>query len=248
MWTAGDGAGAAVHTGGHFLMPWRMRLLLVEDQRDLAESLWDYFERRGHTLDHAADGVVGLRLALEDRFDVIVLDLGLPRLDGLELCRQLRAAGRGTPVLMLTARDTLEDKLRGFERGADDYLVKPFALRELEARLLNLQRRHAGETVLAHGPLQLDLATRTARRDGREIALSAIQARLLASLLRAAPAVVRSETLLEQGWDGEAPGIDALHNQLRSLRAAIDRPFAQPLLHTVHGIGYRLRESPAADD
>lgn len=222
-------------------MPLPMRLLLVEDQRDLAESLWDYFERRGHTIDHAADGVIGLRLALEGEFDVIVLDLGLPRLDGLALCRELRAAGRGTPVLMLTARDTLQDKLRGFEEGADDYLVKPFALRELEARLLNLHRRARRDVTLCYGPLRLDPETRSAERDGVTVALSATQTRLLAALLQSAPGVVRSEQLMQQGWPTEAPGIDALHNQIRALRAAIDRPFATPLLHTVHGIGYRLQ-------
>jgi len=218
-----------------------LKLLLIEDQRDLAESIWDFFERRGHLIDHAGDGAQGLRMALDGRFDVIVLDLGLPRLDGLELCRRLREAGHGVPVLMLTARDGLDDKLRGFASGADDYLVKPFAMAELEARVLNLHRRHGGDGLLSHGALALDPEQRCAIREGRRIALSAIQTRLLQALLRAAPGVVRSEQLQVAGWGEEAPGADALHSQISALRALIDKPFETPLLLTVHGLGYRLQ-------
>ena len=114
---------------------------MIEDQHDIAANIWDFLERRGHEVDHCADGVSGLARALGGGFDAIVLDLGLPRLDGLDLCRRLREAGHGVPVLMLTARDTLEDKLRGYAEGADDYLVKPFAMRELDARLQALHRR-----------------------------------------------------------------------------------------------------------
>lgn len=117
-----------------------LRVLLIEDQHDIAANIWDFLERRGHEMDHCADGASGLARALRGDIDVIVLDLGLPRLDGLELCRRLREAGHGVPVLMLTARDTLEDKLRGYAEGADDYLVKPFAMRELEARIRALRR------------------------------------------------------------------------------------------------------------
>lgn len=118
-----------------------MKVLIVEDQYDIAANIWDFLERRGYQVDHAGDGMSGLAHVMRDRFDVIVLDLGLPRLDGLELCRRMRQAGQGTPVLMLTARDTLEDKLRGFAEGADDYMVKPFELKELEARLRVLHRQ-----------------------------------------------------------------------------------------------------------
>src|SRR5690606_17423348 len=117
-----------------------IRVLVVEDQADIAANIWDFLERRGYLVDHAADGAAGLARALHGVFDVIVLDLGLPRLDGPELCRRLRDAGHGVPVLMLTARDTLDDKLRGFAEGADDYMVKPFAMRELEARIRVLHR------------------------------------------------------------------------------------------------------------
>ena len=123
-----------------------LRVLLIEDQHDIAANIWDFLERRGHEMDHCADGVSGLARALRGDVDVIVLDLGLPRLDGLALCRRLREAGHGVPVLMLTARDSLEDKLRGYAEGADDYLVKPFALRELEARIRALRRGRDAET------------------------------------------------------------------------------------------------------
>ena len=113
----------------------RLRVLVIEDQHDIAANIWDFLERRGHEVDHCADGVSGLARAMRGDVDVVVLDLGLPRMDGLDLCRRLREAGNGVPILMLTARDTLEDKLRGFAEGADDYLVKPFAMRELEARI-----------------------------------------------------------------------------------------------------------------
>jgi DNA-binding response OmpR family regulator len=223
-----------------------LNILLIEDQTDLAQSIWDYLERRGHCIDHAADGASGLRMALENRFDVIVLDLGLPRMDGLELCRRLRAdTGHGTAVLMLTARDTLEDKLRGFAEGADDYLVKPFVMRELEARILNLRRRRQVQRapVLQYGPLQLDLRTREVSREGASTTLSAVQARMLDALMRAAPGLVRSEELLRCGWGDDAPGSMALHKQIHALRAAIDRPFDFALLHTVHGLGYRIEQN-----
>lgn len=221
-----------------------LRILIIEDQRDLAESLWDFLERRGHRVDHALDGLQGLRMALSGGFDVIVLDLGLPRLDGLDVCARLRAGGSAVPILMLTARDTLDDKLAGFGRGADDYLVKPFAMRELEARLHNLHRRARATATLQVADLQLDPQTGEAMRAGQRLSLSPLQRRLLEVLLRASPAVLDSATLIDQVWGEAAPGVDALHTLMRTLRAAIDRPFARPLIRTVHGIGYRL----AADD
>lgn len=221
-----------------------LRILIIEDQRDLAESLWDFLERRGHRVDHALDGLQGLRMALSGGFDVIVLDLGLPRLDGLDVCARLRAGGSAVPVLMLTARDTLDDKLAGFGRGADDYLVKPFAMRELEARLHNLHRRSRASATLKVADLQLTPHTGEAMRAGQSLSLSPLQRRLLEVLLRASPAVLDSATLIDQVWGETAPGVDALHTLVRTLRAAIDRPFARPLIRTVHGIGYRL----AADD
>ncbi|GAB1595014.1 response regulator transcription factor [Lysobacter claricitrinus] len=217
-----------------------LRVLLIEDQHDIAANIWDYLERRGHVVDRCADGVSGLQRALGESFDVIVLDLGLPRLDGLDLCRQLRAAGRGVPVLMLTARDTLDDKLRGYAEGADDYMVKPFAMRELEARLRVIHRGIAG-VPQAHGVggLRYDAATMMASRDGRSIALTRLQGRLLDTLLRESPRVVPHARLIDAAWQDEAGDIAALHTQMYELRALVDKPFDAPVIRSVRGIGYR---------
>lgn len=224
-----------------------LKLLIIEDQCDLAESLWDFLERRGYRVDHAFDGMQGLRMALSGDFDVIVLDLGLPRLDGLGVCSRLRAEGCATPVLMLTARDALGDRLAGFAHGADDYLVKPFAMQELEARARNLHRRHSAVDALRCGDLEFVPQRGEATRAGQVLALSALQARLLEALLRASPAVVASAPLAEFVWGDEAPGADALHSLVRALRAQVDRPFSRPLIRTVHGIGYRIAADVDAD-
>jgi DNA-binding response OmpR family regulator len=224
-----------------------LKVLVIEDQRDLAESVWDFLERRGHVVDHAIDGAQGLRMAREGDFDVIVLDLGLPRLDGLDVCERLRAEGRDVPVLMLTARDTLDDRLKGFGRGADDYLVKPFAMLELEARVRNLHRRHRGSELLACADLAFDARSGQATRAGQPLVLSALQSRLLEVLLRASPAVVDSARLAQRVWGEEAPSVDALHSLVRALRAVVDRPFERPLIRTVHGIGYRMDAGTGAN-
>lgn len=220
-------------------------ILIIEDQHDLAANIWDYLERRGHRADHAADGSSGLALALHKRYDAIVLDLGLPRLDGLTLCGRLREAGHGTPVLMLTARDTLDDKLKGYAHGADDYMVKPFDLRELLARLQALCRRTAGSDALAYGPLRLDPASMLAWREGTRIALTRTQTALLRVLLQQAPGVVTHETLARAAWGDADCGSARLHDHLYGLHALVDKPYATALIHSVHGIGYRLLEQDA---
>lgn len=220
----------------------RLNLLIVEDQADLAANIWDYFSRRGHSIDHAADGVSGLRMALAGHYHTIILDLGLPRLDGLALCRHLREAGSGVPVIMLTARDTLDDKLKGFSEGADDYLVKPFALRELEARIGVLARHSSsltGQPVTAEG-VSLDPRSMLLRREGRVISLTRTQARILECLMRRAPAVVEQAMLLREVWGPDEGDAAALHTHIYTLRNLVDKPFDRPLLHTAHGIGYRF--------
>jgi DNA-binding response OmpR family regulator len=222
-----------------------LRVLVIEDQHDIAANIWDFLERRGHVVDHCADGVSGLARAIGGGFDVIVLDLGLPRLDGLELCRQLRAAGHGVPVLMLTARDSLDDKLRGFGEGADDYMVKPFAMHELEARIRALHRRaQPASGTLARGGLAYDPATMLATREGRAVPLTRLQGSILATLLRDAPKVTSHARLLRAAWGEDGGDIAALHTQVYELRALIDRPFAHPMIQSVRGIGYRLMELP----
>ena len=225
------------HRGG-------LRVLVIEDQHDIAANIWDFLERRSHTVDHCADGVSGLARAMGGGFDVIVLDLGLPRLDGLALCRQLRAAGHGVPVLMLTARDTLDDKLRGFGEGADDYMVKPFAMSELEARIRAVYRRvQPNLDTLALGTLSYDPTTMLAIREGRAVPLTRLQGGILATLLRDAPKVTSHQRLLQAAWGDDAGDMAALHTQVYELRTLIDRPFTHAMIQSVRGIGYRLLES-----
>ena len=217
-------------------------VLLIEDQHDIAANIWDFLERRGYRIDHAADGAAGLAAALAGGFDVIVLDLGLPRLDGLDLCRRLREAGRDTPILMLTARDTLDDKLRGFAEGADDYLVKPFAMKELEARIRAVHRRRAplSDAALVVGDLAYDPATMLASRGGRSMPLTRAQAAILALLMRRSPRVVDHRDLVAAVWGDEGGDVAALHTHVYELRKLVDRPFGVALIASVHGIGYRL--------
>jgi len=225
-------------------------VLLVEDHRDIAESVAEYLEMRGYAIDHAADGVTGLHLAVTNYYDVIVADVMLPGLDGVSLCRRLREdARRDTPLLMLTARDTLEDKLLGLDAGADDYLVKPFEIRELEARIRTLLRRLRGTVVaetLRIADLELDLATMQVTRDGKPIRLMPIGLRLLTVLMRASPRVVSRQQLEREVWGDLLPDSDTLRSHLYALRKAIDKPFERPLLHTIPGVGYRLAACDAA--
>lgn len=223
-----------------------MKLLIVEDNRDIAENIADYFEPRGHTLDFAYDGQQGLHLALQDDFDVIVLDVMMPRMDGISMCRHLREAKKFTPVIMLTARDQLDDKLLGFDAGADDYLVKPFSVRELEARLLALlkrQRHNDQQAAFVVGDLAYDPQTLESRRAGQVLDLNPIQRKLLQFLLQESPKVVPRERLEELIWGDAPPDKDILRTHIYSLRNIIDKPFDTKLLHTVHGVGYRLSES-----
>jgi DNA-binding response OmpR family regulator len=220
-----------------------MKLLFIEDNRDILANVYQYFEALGYEVDSATDGVSGLALAVSRNFDVIVLDLRLPRLDGLEVCRQLRKVHRCyTPVLMLTARASLDEKIEGFDSGADDYMLKPFELPELDARLKALARRARGTQVtrLSYADIALDLETHEARRAGRLVALSPIGFTILATLLRAAPAFVSKSDLEREIWGKDPPETDALRSHVYALRKAIDKPFQQPLLHTLHGVGYRL--------
>ncbi|MBF0309036.1 MAG: response regulator transcription factor [Magnetococcales bacterium] len=224
-----------------------LRILIIEDNQDLADNLFDFLEARHHILDHAADGITGLHLAVVNDYDGILLDLILPGLDGVTLCRKLRQeAGKSTPILMLTARDSLEDKIIGLEAGADDYLVKPFAMREMETRLRVLVRRSRGEvanTVLRLGDLSFDPGQRLLRRGGRHVELPPIPMRLVELLLRAASRVVTRQELEGAIWGDTPPDSDALRAHMHVLRAAVDRPGERPLLHTVRGVGYRLAES-----
>lgn len=220
-----------------------MRILLVEDHPDLAANLGDFLAARGHQVDFAADGSAGLRLAQQQPFDAMILDRLLPRLDGAELCRRIRAADCRTPVLMLTALDALEDKLAGFAAGADDYLVKPFAMSELLVRLDALHRRAAAAAPgrrLQVADLSFDLDTLEVRRGAQRIVLTPAGRRLLELLMRASHRVVAREELEFALWGDCGRGNDVLRAHMYALRNAIDRRHQRKLLHTIHGTGYRL--------
>jgi DNA-binding response OmpR family regulator len=219
-------------------------VLLIEDHRDIAGAIVEFLEHRGFAIDYAPDGVSGLHLAVTNTYDVIVLDVMLPGLDGLAVCRRLREEARNdTPLLMLTARDTVEDKITGLSAGADDYLVKPFEVRELEARIRSLLRRHRGavaQEIYSVADLTLDTGTLRVTRAGQPLTLTPIGLRLLAVLMRASPRVVTRQQLEREVWGDLLPDSDTLRSHLYTLRKAIDKPFVRKLLHTMPGSGYRL--------
>lgn len=219
-------------------------LLLIEDHHDIAEMVFNYLEQSGYTVDYAADGLTGLHLAVTNDYDLIILDLMLPGLDGLDLCSRLRTDGRcDTPVLMLTARDTLDDKVAGLDAGADDYLIKPFALRELAARIGALLRRRRGQVaadILSVADLRLDMGTLEVTRAGQHLTLTPIGLKLLAVLMKASPRVVSRAELERQVWGDTLPDSDTLRSHLYNLRKVIDKPFGAALLHRISGAGYCL--------
>jgi DNA-binding response OmpR family regulator len=227
-----------------------MRLLVVEDNRNLVANLFDYFEARGYALDAAPDGPTGLHLALTQDYDAIVLDWMLPRMDGRELLMRLRDAGRQVPVLMLTARDELDDKIKSFRGGADDYLTKPFDLPELEVRLEALAARASGgrgRRVLQVADLRLDLSTLEVTRGGRSLHLYPACRKLLELLMQASPAAVSRERLERGLWGDSPPDGDMLRSHVYELRRSVDGPFSHKLIHTLPRVGYRLADLDAPD-
>jgi DNA-binding response OmpR family regulator len=226
-----------------------MKLLIIEDNLDIQANLYSFLEPLGFTLDSARNGFAGLSLASEQTYDAILLDLMLPGLDGLEVCRRLRQElCISTPVLMSTARDTLQDKVLGLGCGADDYMVKPFSMLELEARLKALVRRARGDhvtAIIAFGGLRLDPENFEVSRDGMPLELTPSEFKLLTVLLRNAPRTVSREALEQALWGDHPPRSEALRTHIHALRQAIDRPFTHPMLRTVQGVGYRLAEPDA---
>jgi len=214
-----------------------MRLLLVEDDSALGEGICDGLRQEGYTLDWLQDGVSGLHALQHEAFDVLILDLGLPRLDGIELLRRLRAGGNSLPVLILTARDALDDRIAGLDAGADDYLVKPLDLNELKARLRALLRRSAGRAtvLIEHGGVSLDPATQQVHFKGAEVVLTPKEYRLLHELLAQPGKVFTRERLTQllYGWD-EEPESNTLEVNIYQLR----KKLFNGLIRTVRGIGY----------
>lgn len=216
-------------------------MLVVEDNLDLVSNLFIYLEARHHSLDAARDGVSGLHRALEGGYDAIILDWMLPRMEGPELLRQLRDKGHSTPVLMLTARDELPDKIVGFKSGADDYLTKPFAFAELEVRLDALIARSKGRRrTLRVADLVFDLGVQQITRNGEPLRLHAACRRLLEVLMQESPAVVRRERLERTLWGEDPPDNDILRSHVYELRKRVDGPYPVKLIQTLPKLGYRL--------
>jgi two-component system OmpR family response regulator len=221
-----------------------MRVLLVEDDSKLAALVRRGLTENGSVADVASRGEDALWMARAHEYDAIVLDVMLPGLDGFETCAELRAAGVWAPVLMLTARDAVEDRVAGLDAGADDYLTKPFSLAELRARLRALVRRGSAErpTVLEVGDLRLDPATQQVWRGDTELRLSSKEYALFELFMRRPGQVLSRFELLEHGWDiGYDNRSNVITVYIRYLREKIDRPFGRHALETVHGAGYRLR-------
>jgi two-component system OmpR family response regulator len=226
-----------------------MRVLLVEDDVRLAAAMRRALRTEGVVVDVAARGDTALGMARATEYDVIVLDVMLPDTDGFAACRQLRGEGVWAPIVMLTARDAVEDRVRGLDAGADDYMTKPFSLAELLARLRALARRGAGErpAVLQAGDLRLDPATREVRRGDAEIQLSTREFALLETFMRRPGQVLTQMQLLESAWDlGYRQRSNVVEVYVRYLREKIDRPFGRRSIETVRGVGYRLRRDGGA--
>ena len=220
-----------------------MKLLLIEDHKNIADIIFDYFEIKGYQLDYAHNGLQGYDLARQQHYDLIILDVMLPKMDGLTVCNRLREDGINTPILMLTARDTREDILSGFSQGADDYLLKPFDLDILDARIKALTRRHsggAGKTALHFCELKLDLANRVLHRESQELSLNPTQFIILKLLMARAPKAVNKEEISTALWGDDEPETDLLRSHIYQLRRLVDKPFKHAYIKTLPKVGYQL--------
>ncbi len=219
-------------------------VLLIEDNLDLSASVSDYLALENIQCDFAYNGQTGLQLAKQELFDVILLDINLPRMDGLVVCEQLRLSGIDTPVLMLTARDTLSDKLAGFRVGTDDYLVKPFALEELVMRIRSLSNRRSSQSQkLLIADLEMDIQRHEVKRAKNILSVTPIGWKILETLMRASPSVLTRTQLQQAVWRDEPPDSNSLKVHLFKLRQQVDVPFDKKLIHTLAGQGFTLREN-----
>lgn len=221
-----------------------MTILVVEDSKEILTNILDYLGLQGHELDCAEDGLTALHLLSTQFYDLVILDVMLPGVDGYKICQKMRQELKlNTPVIMLTARDTLDDRLEGFRMGVDDYVVKPFALSELAARIDALLRRSQAKSqdILQVEDLKFDRSLIEVSRNGQSIKLSRASLKLLETLMLHSPGVVRRTDLEQALWGGEPPDSDSLRSHIHQLRQAIDKPFPKPLLHTIHGVGYCLK-------
>ncbi|MCK5887811.1 MULTISPECIES: response regulator transcription factor [Alcanivorax] len=223
-----------------------MSILLVEDHRQLAQTVVEFLEQEGATVDYAGNTSLARELVQEHHYDLMLLDVMLPGEDGYSFCQYLRKdLSLDLPVIFMTARDQLEDKLEGFDRGGDDYIVKPFALPELAARvsaLVRRQRKEVTANTLQVADLELDPARQEVRRDGQLLKLSPTAFRILRILMRESPKVVSREQLEHELWGDLVPDSDALRSHLYNLRKAVDKPFDNALLNTLPGVGFSIQE------
>ena len=220
------------------------KILIIEDNPDIVANIYAFFEPKGFVMDNAHNGLSGLALAASNRYDVILLDVMLPGMDGTKLCKTLREELHDkTPVLMLTARDTVLDKVAGFDSGADDYLVKPFSLVELEARIKALIRRHQDEHFqhsIEVGKLSLNTEEHSIERENKLLKLTPTGFKILHTLMSASPRVVSKTELEEKVWGQDVPSSDALRTHLHSVRAQVDKPFDKTMIVTMPGVGYQI--------
>ncbi|MBB6522664.1 response regulator transcription factor [Pseudoteredinibacter isoporae] len=220
-----------------------VQTLLVEDNINLATTIATYLKLEGIECDFAPNGEAGLNLALNNSYQTILLDINLPKLNGYEVCDALRSKGVDTPILMLTARDTLADKLSGFNVGTDDYLVKPFEMEELAARIKSLSHRRSAQAKrLFLADLEVDLQSKSVRRAGQEIDVTPTGWIILVELMRNSPDIVKRNTLEWAVWQDDVPDTDLLKVHMYRLRQQIDKPFDKPLIHTVPNHGFVMRE------
>lgn len=221
-----------------------MLVLLIEDHRLLAETMMDYLSSEAIEVDYAATGLQGVELATRQSYDALILDINLPDIDGFTVCQRLRQHYHlDLPVLMLTARDELADRLQGFAQGADDYLVKPFANQELVARLQALVKRKRGQVVnkrISLGDLTVDTSTQQVWRAEQEVMVSPTGFKILRILMREAPAIVSREALQHEVWGADIPDTDSLRSHVYNLRKALNQPNQPELIHTLKGIGFKL--------
>lgn len=227
-----------------------INVLLVEDDIDLAATIVDYLDIESINCDHASNGLMGLELIQRNHYQMMMLDINMPKMDGLTLCNTVREKGLDIPILMLTARDSLENKLQGFEAGSDDYLVKPFAMRELVARVQVLAKRRSGEVKrLVLGDLILDLNQRSAQLQQRTLKLSPIAFKLLEVLVRASPHPVSRQHIMQAVWGDEQPDSNSLKVHIHHVRKQLDASKHSPLLklETISGIGFAIKAADQGD-
>ncbi len=224
-----------------------LNVLIVEDHTALAQTIADHLEMADFTVDFAADGVTGLHLAVTNPYDAVILDVMLPGMDGFDICEKIRKDAKSdVPIIMLTARDQIGDKLKGFDNGADDYLAKPFNPDELVARLQSMIRRHRGEfdsKALKVGDLVFDVGTMEVTRQKQKLKVSPTGLQILKILMKKSPEIVTKDQLAQKLWGDLIPDSDVLRSHLYILRKTIDKPFETQLLHTIPGVGLKMAEN-----